>query len=150
MRLKEILKIMFVLFCAITTFQVIFISLLNILFDEQYTITMPEMLRIPFIALCGALPMLVFFRSEKKKPPSRAYLIAIRTIHLVLTAGIVFGLLSYFEWIDAVNGVFVIAFFAIIYVCIYVVLELRANKLAREINKLLGEIHDSDIETHRD
>jgi amino acid transporter len=147
MKLTYALKFMFVLFCAITTFQVIFIGVLSFIFGNDSVMIMQDMLRFPFVSFASVLPTLIFVRSEKKKTPSRAETIILSALHFTLTAGIVFGLLIYFKVMTATNAAYVIVFYLVVYITAYTFMELRDRKLAKQLNKRIEALHNAENET---
>ena len=150
MKLKYALKFMFFLFCIVNTFQVLFIGVFNILIGYDVMMTAPDMLKIPLVSFASVLPTLIFVRGKTKKPQTRAKMIVVPLLHFCLTAGIVFGLLIYLEFMDATNTVILIAFFIAIYVPAYLFQEIRDRKLARQLNKRLIAFHNTENATHND
>ncbi|MCL2163676.1 MAG: DUF3021 domain-containing protein [Oscillospiraceae bacterium] len=150
MRLKDTLKFMFTLFCAVTTFQVIFIGVMNLIYDNGFMMSMRDILRLPIISFLSALPMLIFVRSKTKKPLARVKAILLQALHFTLTAGIVFGLLVYFGWVDAANAIFIVVFFLAIYISAYVFQELRDRKLAKQLNERINAFHSAENAAHND
>ena len=150
MRLKYALKFMFVLFCVVTTVQVIFIGVLNLVLSADFTIPIQDIIRFPIISFASVLPTLIFVQGKSKKAPTRAESIIRSALHLVLTAGAVFGLLIYFRWVDATNAAYIIAFFLVVYTTAYTYQELRDRKLAKQLNERINAFHDAENETHRD
>jgi hypothetical protein len=147
MKLKYALKLMFHMFCIITTGQVFFVSVILLINEPDAVFTMREMLQMPFVALAGVLPILIFVRSEKA---TRTELIVRNVLHFILTAGIVLGLLIYFGWMYASNAVIIIGFFLAIYIPAYIVQEIRDRKLAKQLNERINAFHNTENETHRD
>jgi len=150
MRLKYALKYMFVLFCVITTFQVIFIWVLSLILGADFTMTMQDIMRFPVISLASVLPTLIFVQRKSKKTQARAEEIIRSALHLALTAGAVFGLLIYFNWLDATNAAYIISFFLVVYIAAYTFQELRDRKLAKQLNERINAFHNAENETHRD
>ena len=150
MKLKYALKFMFALFCVVTTFQVIFIGALNLVFGTDFTMTMQDIMRFPIISLASVLPTLIFVQGKPKITPTRAESIIRSALHLALTAGAVFGLLIYFRWLDATNAAYIIAFFLVVYITAYTFQELRDRKLAKQLNERINAFHNAENETHRD
>ena len=147
MKLKAALKNMFTLFCIITTFETIFIASISWLPDQNFIFNARDLFKIPFVAFAGVLPVLILVRSEKTP---RAELMIRKTLHFILTAGVVFGLLIYFGWMDMTNAVFIAAFFLAIYIPATVVQEIRAKKLADQLNAKINAFHKAENATHRE
>jgi hypothetical protein len=148
MKLKDTLKFMTVLFCVITTGQVVFVASFNLLYDSEAMFSMWDLLKMPAVALAGVMPTLLFVRSETAP---RAELIVRNALHFVLTAGIVFGLLFYFGWIDdIINAAIVLAFFLAIYIPAHVVAGIQEKKLADRLNERISAFYRAENETHRD
>jgi len=101
MDLKTGLKWVFVLFCVISTFQVIFvIIIIDTVFataDEPRIFSTMYMIELLIIALASSLPTLVLVHNNK----SRASLYIRHVIHFLLTFGAVCGLLIYFDRFEA-------------------------------------------------
>ena len=149
MKLAYALKFMFVLFCVITAFQVLFVGIVNIALNNDVMFSMRDLLKLPLISLAGVLPTLIFIRT-KTKPPSKAESIIKSVLHFILTAGGIFGLLIYFKWLEPANAVFIVTFFLVIYIPAYIFQELRDRKLARQINERINAFHEAENATHRD
>ena len=149
MKLKYAFKFMFVLFCVITTFQILFICLINFMDDNVILMTTKGLLRIPFVSFAGVLPTLIFVFGKDKNHLTGAAAIIMPALHFALTAGIVFGLLIYYGWMDAANAAFIIAFFLAIYVSAYVYQGLRDRKLAKQLNERINAFHGAENETRR-
>ena len=150
MKLKYALKFIFVLFCVITTFQVLFIGIINTVLGSDIMFSMQALLQLPLISFAGVLPVLLFVRGRTKNPPSRTTAIILQALHFILTSGAVFGLLIYFKWLDATNAALIIAFFLGIYIPAYIFQELRDRKLARQLNERINAFHNNDNATHLD
>ena len=145
MTLKDTLKFMFILFCAITTFQAIFISIFATLTGSENILYTQELYKLPLIGFLSTLPTLIFIGSDKV---SRLDLNIRKVVHLFLTAVIVFWSLTYFEWLDRENALPVAIFFMIIYITGHIIGEMRAKKLADELNKRINASHNTENATH--
>lgn len=146
MTLKDTLKFMFVLFCVITTFQTIFISIYTMIVDSDGIFYLQELYILPLIGFLATLPTLIFIGSETA---SRLNLIIRTIVHLFLTAGIVFGSLAYFGQITMENILPIVIFFIAIYISVHIIAEMRAKKLADELNKRISASHNMENATHR-
>ncbi len=146
MKLKELLKFMFLTICAITTFEVLYIAAELLITGSDWLLSAWDLLKIVFVALMGSLPILILSRKENA---SRRELIIRQTVHFFLTGGVVGGLLVAFEWMTATNAVYVATFFICIYAALYAVGELRARKLAKALNERINAFHADQNETHR-
>ncbi|MCL2335791.1 MAG: DUF3021 family protein [Firmicutes bacterium] len=147
MKLKAALIFMFHLFCAITTFETLFIAVNGALGSITLTLEAKELFKIPFIAFMSVLPVLLLVKAEKI---SRTEIMIRRAIHFVLTAGIVFGLLIYFKWLDTANAVIIAVFFLAIYATASIVKEIQAKKLADKLNERINAFHKAENATYRD
>jgi hypothetical protein len=141
----DALKFMFYLFCMVTTFETLFIAALG-LFDPDITFAARELFKIPLVALLSALPVMILIRSETA---SRTEWLIRKALHFTLTAGIVFGMLIYFDWLDKKNAPFVILFFLILYAAAFVIHEIRAKQLADELNKRIDAFHQGESAQNR-
>ena len=150
MKLKYALKFVFILFCVITTAQVLFISTVSIITGSETLMTSWDMLKLPLVAFASVLPTLMYVRRNTKKLPGRAEAIILQILHFTLTSGIVFGLLIYFGYMGAANAAFIIALFIVIYVPACVIQERRDRKLANKLNERINAIHNTDNATRRD
>ena len=56
---KYALKFIFVLFCVITTFQVLFVGIVNWVLGNDVMFSMLDILKLPLISLVGVLPTLL-------------------------------------------------------------------------------------------
>lgn len=148
MRLKQTIITMLILFCAVTTAQVLFIGIFNLSINSEETLTFRSILRMPLIAFASVLPMLVFVRGKTEKPQTRKESIFRQALHFVLTAGIVIGLMIYFEWINTGNAIILILFFLTVYIAAYTIIVLRDRRLARQINERINAFRIAENETH--
>ena len=150
MKLLYALKFMSILFCIVTTCQVVFIGVGNVLLGNDSFMSMQDLMRLPLISFASVLPTLVFVRAKTKKPPSGAELIFIPILHFALTAGIVIGLLIYFRFMDAANAAILVAFFLAIYIPAFLFQKFRDRRLARQLNERINAFHNADSATHND
>jgi len=146
MKLKDALRFMFFLFCAVSTFETLFIATLGFINNDIFVFEAKELYKIPFVAFMSVLPVFVMIRSETAPRPEW---IARKALHFILTAGVVFTLLIYFKWIDKQNVLLVAIFFLFIYITAFAVQEIRAKRLADAINKRINAFHESENATHR-
>ena len=147
MKLINMLKSMFLLFCAISTFMFFFIAVQAVCFDPGFSLDGRGMLKVLLIALASVLPVLIFYCKETI---SREELLLRRALHFFVTAGIVLGLQITIGWMDAANAVYVVIVFLLIYIAAYTVLEIRAKKLADKLNERINAFHGGENETHAD
>jgi len=140
MKLKDALRYMFRLFCAVTTFELLFIATLGVIDNAVFGFEARELYKIPFVAFMSVLPVLVMIRSETA--PRSEWIIR-KALHFVLTAGTVFALLIYFQWIDRQNVLFVAVFFLVLYVAAYAVQEIRAKRLADALNERINATREA-------
>jgi len=150
MKLNELLKVMFHLFCAVTTFLLLFMGLQGALLDI-YSADGPafrglDLLKLISIGFCSVLPTAIFYGNNNNATRVKAAILY--AVHFILTAGAVFALMLIYRWIDTANAMFVFLTFLVIYLAAHIVIEMRARKLAADINKKLNAFHDSENETH--
>ena len=143
------LKFIALLFCVVTTSQVIFIGVINLIYDDGFVMTMRDLLKIPFISLTSVLPTIAYTMVKSKLQSSGAMTVLLMALHFTLTAGIVGGLLIYYGWMDATNAVFIVVFFIVIYVSAHIIQKLRDRKLAEQLNERINAFHNAKNETHR-
>jgi hypothetical protein len=146
MRLKDMLVSMFYTACVITTCMIFFIGLYLVLFTPHLILDGRDMLGVIFTAFVSVLPTLVFAMKDKMSYKGVLFL---RTIHFILTAGIVFGSMMYFKWLNILNAVYFISVFFIVYIVVNVISTIRDKKLADKLNERINAFHDAENETHR-
>ena len=144
MKLKYALKFMFFLFCVVTTFQVLLVGVVNIILENDNTMTFWDMLKLPLVSFASVIPTLIFVRGKTNKQQTRAEAVILPILHFALTAGLVFGLLIYFGFMDAANAAILVAFFLAIYIPAYIFQELRDRKLAKQLNERINAFHDTE------
>ena len=150
MKLNYALKYMFILFCVVTTGQVLFVGALNLIIGNEYLMTMSDLLKLPLVSFASVIPTLIFVRSKTKKTPTKTETLILPIVHFILTAGIVFGLLMYFEFMDAANAAFIIMLFLVVYIPAYIYQYMRDRKLARQLNERINAFHNTENATHHD
>jgi len=144
---KDVIKTLFHLFCGITTALVLFIGIQGALIASDFSFNGWDMLRLLSVSLSSSLPSLLVLGQESKTRGKGVLLI---TLHFILTAGAVFGLLILYEWIDASTAFFTVVFFLALYIAAYTILEIRAKRLARILNERINAFHETENETHND
>ena len=147
MKQKRTLRFMFHLFCTITTFETLFITMDGLIGSGEFLLSSRDLFRIPFVAFMSVLPVPILLHRKDAKRVER---VIRNATHFILTAGIVFGLLIYFKWLDAGNAAAVAAFFLVIYGSATAIAEIRAKKLADKLNERLSAFHDAENATHRE
>ena len=146
MRLKDALKLMIIIACVATVFQVIFISLFAWVSDYESTLYARELYRLPLTGILSTLPTLIFVGKENI---SARKLILIRSTHFILTMGIVFGALLYFGLIiDMSNILLVAVIFLITYIIATIIGERQARNLAQQLNERLDAFHNAENASH--
>jgi len=146
MSLKEELKFMFHLFCAITAFETIYMAIAAFVNGEGFTFTARDLYKIPLVALFGVIPVLILVRKEQVP---KTELILRRILHFIITAAVVLGSLVYFGWLVVANAIVIIVFFLAIYIGAYVVESVREKQLADKINERINAFHEAENATHR-
>ncbi|MCL2047466.1 MAG: DUF3021 domain-containing protein [Defluviitaleaceae bacterium] len=145
MKLKEALKSIYISFCSIATFQLLFISSSVFWSDNEISMDAGGLFSLVVIAFFSSLPILLFVHKETI---SRVELVLRKVAHFILTAAVVFSLLLYYEWLDTKNALFTVVFFLFLYIALYVYQTLRAKRLAAQINERLNAFHNEENETH--
>jgi len=140
MTLKEAIKFISILFCVITTAQVIFIPTLAIINGNYILIPSRHLYRFALVAFISALPTAAFVnisRTSKKGWKIRVI------IHSCLTLASVFGAIMYYGWLIHVRG-FVLTglLFMSIYVGAWLIYNHQQRKLADQLNERLNELHN--------
>jgi hypothetical protein len=147
MKLTYAFKFMFFLFCVITTAVMIFVSVTGLIFDKDNIAVYVDMLKIPLVAFCSVLPVMIYIGSDKA---GRTGMRIRNGLHFVLTAGIVAGLLIYFGWMETSNAIFIVILFLAIYISAHTFQEIQSKKLADKLNERINEFHTTENETHPD
>ena len=147
MKLKEGLKILFHLFCALTTFIVLFIAFQAVFLNREASFGGIDLFKLISISFVSVLPSLIFLGQESA---SRRKSILLRSLHFILTAGAVFGCLLLYGWIDTASAMWTVLFFLVVYISASVVIEVRDKKLADKLNEKINAFHNSENETHND
>jgi inner membrane protein involved in colicin E2 resistance len=106
-----------------------------------------DLWRILLVSLAGTLPTLIYIRSENF---SRRRFILFSAIHLLLTAGAVFGLLIYFEWVHATNAIFTGIIFIVIYIACYIYFDHQEKKLAKALNEKINAFRKGENASDND
>ena len=145
MSLKTKLRILFHLFCAITTAIVLYIAIESLIINPGFTLDGWYLLKIVSISFASTLPTLLLLGRETE---SRLLRILLLALHFILTLGAVFGLLVLYEWIDAENAIYVVLLFLLIYVAAYIGIEIRSRRLAARLNERINAFHKAENETH--
>ena len=144
---KGAFKILFHLFCAITTALVLFIGIQGIFFARHISFNGWDLIKLISISLASTLPSLLLAGQESI---SRCKGIFLQSLHFILTAGAVFGLLMLYDWINAATAFYTVLVFLIIYVVAYIVIEVRARRLAKRLNERINAFHEAENEAHDD
>jgi len=147
MKLKDALKTIFHLFCALTTFILLFIAIQGTFLNREASFDGVDLFKLISVSFVSVLPSLIFVGQETA---SRRKVIILRIIHFVLTAGAVFGCLIFYDWIDSASAVITVIFFLIVYITASVIIEIRDKKLADKLNERINAFHNTENETHRD
>jgi len=142
---KESVKILLILACCITTFQVIFIGMLGVLITPDISFGGWDLLKIASISFTSTLPSLILIGRNKDSRLKKMLMFA---VHFILTAGIVFGLLILYEWINAITALYTALMFLCLYVAAHVIIEIRSRRLAKKINERINAFHEAENETH--
>jgi len=145
MNIKEALRHIFNLFCMTATLFFFALGILAVFLNPDLTFGGKDIFKALFMAFANTLPILVFWRSENV---SRKELIIRKAIHFLLSAGIVFGCLTYFGWMNMANALYVVLAFLVLYVVGYIIMEIRERKLADKLNERINAFHEIENETH--
>ena len=145
MSIKAALKYILILFCFCTTFIFFITGVIAVFISPDTLIDGRHILNALFLAFAATIPTLVFVGGENA---SRRGIFIRRAIHFFLTAGIIFGCLTYFEWMDATNIIYIILTFLIVYIVGTIITEIREKKLADKLNERINAFHEAQNETH--
>ncbi|MCL1851452.1 MAG: DUF3021 domain-containing protein [Peptococcaceae bacterium] len=137
MKPLDAVKFMFILFCVITTGQVLFMALIP-LFSEDFIFTAQDLYKIPLVAVLGTLPVILLIH---KDTAPKTEIILRNALHFILTATLVLGSLIYLGWLDAESAVGITVFFLALYIGVWVVNIKQARKLADKLNERINAIH---------
>jgi len=146
MTLRNLLKVIFFLFCAITTFLFLLIALQGIFLVRDLSFSGLDMLKLMSVSFVSVLPTTVYLGQNDSAP--RKKMVFLHSLHFILTAGTVLTLLLLYGWIDTTNAIYIVLSFMVIYVTAHILIELRTRKLASEINKQINAFHSGENETH--
>ena len=144
---KDVLKVLFNLFCGITTALILFLGIQGAFFVPDFSFNGWDLIRLLSISLASTLPTLLILGRESA---TRGKWVLLLVLHFVLTAGAVFGLLMIYQWINAATALYTILMFLGIYVVAYIALEIRARRLARMLNEKINAFHEAENEAHDD
>ena len=147
MKAKDALKFMMNLFCAITTFETLFISVLALFSSGVFEFTVGDLYKIPLVALLGVIPMPIMIYKESA---SKTEVILRKTLHFASTAALVLGALAFLRWLDAANAAIIIIFFLAVYAAATAIEISTAKKLAERLNERIAAFHDAENATHSD
>ena len=138
-KLKEVLKYMFYLFCVIVTVQVIYILALSEIRGMNATIDYRDLQTILLSSFAGVLPIIITLNWTESV--SRRVYFLLFGLHFILTIGFVFGTLYYRNAIERGNLITTIALFSAIYIGINIRNELHNKKTMDELNKRISATH---------
>jgi hypothetical protein len=147
MNLKKWLKILFHLFCALTTFILLFVAFQGTFLNREISFSGIDLFKLVSISFVSVLPSFIYLGQENA---SHKKIIFLRSLHFILTAGAVFGCLILYGWIDSSTAIASILFFLITYITASVIIEIRDRKLANKLNEKINEFHNAENETHHD
>ena len=134
---KGLYGFMLVLFCAITTLLVLLTILMYFLGDFS-TMAPLHLLNFLIIAFLTTLPTLIFLISVTR---SRFWHYFQLVAHFLLTAGILYSLLIYFDYIHIRNAVIITLTYIVFYAIVLTVQESRSKKLAHKLNERIAALH---------
>jgi hypothetical protein len=133
--LAYVLDRMFKIGCLITTVQVVAIGLSSLLFGNEIYMDGTQMLALIAVGFGSSLPMLMYFFWDYGAVDMKSRIL-FRTVHFLLTGGIVIGLYRVF-----LPGAETIARnFVIVYLLIVAVQSYQDRKLANRLNKRLKNL----------
>ena len=139
MKLKRTLKYMIHLFCAITTVQIVFISLLSAILGTNSEIGYRTLHAIIITAFVGVLPTIIFVVGTENV--SRRIYFLLVGIHFILTISFVFASLNHFGKLVQDNTIPIIILFLVIYIAAHITAEIRTKKMIDELNKRINATH---------
>ena len=143
---KAIFKLMFVLFCAITTAQVL-VTMVALRFDIEIALGIISLTRFLVLAFATTLPALIFLVDIHR---SRFWHRAQFVIHFILT-GIVFYLFAIpFNFLIYINAVVLGVLYIGLYAIVMAFQEVFSRKLAAKLNKQINVFHSAESASRRD
>ena len=140
MKLKDALKSMPLSFSMATTFQVVMLSLGNLLWESDVTMYLRDLFIFPLVGILCSLPILLLVRSESAP---RWELFARRVLHMLLTGGLALGALTWFGWITLETLWWPVGIFLVLYTVLTIHDVTQANRVADQINAQIDASHDS-------
>ena len=145
MRLKEVLKFMFILACIVTVGQILFVSTIAAISDIEFSIYAHQLYHYPLMAFSSVIPTLIFINSERSTINGWK----IRVIfHFFFTAIIVVGSSIYHIYYLLRAEVFVVVLIskALLFIAIYTgtwwAFDRHQQILSDELNKRINEFND--------
>jgi len=134
-RILAALKFIFLLFCAITTIQLLFGVVVHFHLMGYTTMSYRFLQQSLILAMASSLPTLVLIqRDNASLLESRIR----KVIHFLLTLAAVVLLPIHFTWS---NRFIIIIVFVVIYLAASFIWELQSKRLADKINKRIVEIN---------
>ena len=136
MTLKEAIKFISILFCVITTAQIIFIPILVRISGADFLIRYRHLYRFALVAFLGVFPTVIFVNTDRTS--KKGWKIRV-IIHFCLTLASVFGTIIYYDWLAYIRS-FVLTglLFMIIYIGAWLVYNHQQRKLAKQLNEKLN------------
>jgi len=143
---KALFKLMFVLFCAITTAQV-FVTMVALRFDIEIALGIISLTRFLVIAFATTLPALIFLVDVHR---SHFWHRAQFVIHFLLTGAIFYLLAIHFNFLIYINAVVLGVLYIALYAIVMVLQEFLSRRLAAELNERITAFHRAESASYRD
>ena len=140
--MKSTLKYLFHLFCTITTFQLLFISLSRAFVETSAMIYMKDLYRFPLIGFLSALPSVIFHWYDSSS--SKMLWKFLYGFHLLATLAIVLGCLYFFHWLERGSLGTILLIFVVIYGTAYVIGRWKEKQLTKQLNEKLKSFHEGN------
>jgi len=139
MTFKHIVKFTFFLFCVITTMQIIFVPILDLINGRNDVIYIRDLYRYPLIAFASVLPTFILVNSDQMS--RNGWRIRV-ILHCILTQAAVFGGLVYFNRVTNLSILVQIGlFFTAIYAGAWWGFNRKQQSLANQINERINHLH---------
>jgi len=148
-RLIAVIKASAVLYFFLTTAIILFMSLTARFADVDAVIYQRDMYRILIVTFISILPSVIFTWLNLWEWAVGWYkVMVVHICHVTITGAGVFGVLTFFGWVDVTNALRVFSVFMTVYIISVIVSVLRANSLSRRLNERLDAFHKTENATH--
>ena len=141
-------KFMLILFCAITTFQVLLAASLLPFLEGYYELLDPAHLSLRSYLIFSAANSAPVFILIQRDTASLLESRIRRGLHLIVTLAIAVALSMYFRWVGPLNLTILAISFVVIYAFAYYIWDRQQRIIADQINKRI-EQRSLDLERRR-